>query len=205
MEKVLLVGDIHGSASALSAIKKKSKSVDIIVCVGDFTIFEQNFDKIFLQLDNLNKPILMIHGNHESLARVNHACKKSKNIVFIHNRFFIFHNIIFYGYGGGGFSYNELPLEKKISRLKKKFLAYKKKLENPKIILVYHQPPYGFITDNIIELGTHVGSRTKTKLVNEVNPDVVVSGHIHETNYKKETKNNTLFINPGPKGRIILL
>ncbi len=205
LSKILLVGDIHGSATAIKEITKKSKSVDIIVCVGDFTTFERNFDKIFAKLDSLNKKILILHGNHESLKRVKHASKHSKNIVFIHDKFFVFNNIIVYGYGGGGFSFNEPLLERKIPKLKKKFLKYQKKIENSKAIIVYHQPPYGVITDNIFELKTHVGSKTKMRLVKEITPDVVVSGHIHETNYKKETKNDVLFINPGPKGRIIRL
>jgi Icc-related predicted phosphoesterase len=36
-----------------------------------------------------------------------------------------------------------------------------------------------------------------------VKPNVVVSGHIHDSAYARDTINKTFLLNPGPRGRII--
>jgi len=200
--KILFCADIHGSKSALKILKKKSENVDLIVCAGDFTNFEEHMHSILKKFDSFKKKVLVIHGNHEFKEDLEEVCKKSKNLIFIHEKFYKFHNIVFYGYGGGGFQLKEQLLNELIPEIKNKFKEYNSKNKNIIKIIVFHGPPYGTMLD-IVEYGAHVGSKTKMKLVNKVKPNIVIAGHIHETNYQRETKGKTFFLNPGPKGRII--
>jgi len=98
--KILAFIDMHGSLSAFKKIKKKAKNADIIVCGGDFTIFEQGIKHFLEDFNKLKKPFLLIHGNHEEEAELRHFCHKYKNIHFIHGKHFIQDDVIFLGWGG---------------------------------------------------------------------------------------------------------
>ena len=54
-------------------------------------------------------------------------------------------------------------------------------------------PDYGTTTDY---MGTHVGSKSARKLVQQLKPALVLSGHIHEAEGQKDKIGKTLLINP---------
>ena len=105
--RILTFIDSHGSITALKKIKQKAKHADIIVCGGDFTIFEQDIKHILLEFNKLKKDFLIIHGNHESENIVRHLCTVHKNLFYLHNKYFIKDDILFIGWGGGGFSFKD--------------------------------------------------------------------------------------------------
>src|SRR3989338_4701130 len=104
--KILAFTDIHGSLSALSRIEQKVKSQnpDLLVCAGDVSIFEHGIFGLLRKLNKLNKKIIIIHGNHEDDSTFYKYSRLFKNIIFIHKNYFIYNNLLFLGYGGGGFS-----------------------------------------------------------------------------------------------------
>jgi len=102
--KLLAFVDMHGSHKALEKIKAQSKQSDILVCAGDISIFENNLDKLFFELNKLNKPVLIIPGNHESTESINVLTKLFPNIINIDEKGHAIGNYLFFGYGGGGFS-----------------------------------------------------------------------------------------------------
>src|SRR5210317_1760732 len=110
--KILAFIDMHGSLSALKKIKHKAKHADIIVCGGDFTIFEQGMKHFLEEFNKLKKPLLIIHGNHEEEQELRHLChEKYKNLFFLHKKHFIKDDVIFLGWGGGGFSKKDKEFE----------------------------------------------------------------------------------------------
>lgn len=64
------------------------------------------------------------------------------------------------------------------------------------LLLVSHTPPYDTATDRITS-GAHVGSRAVRECIEQVQPDVCLTGHIHEAR-AVDTIGRTLVINPGP-------
>jgi len=200
--KILFFVDMHSSKTAVSKIKTKAKGVDLIVCLGDFTFFGNGIDKFARSFNKFGKPVLMISGNHEYPEEIEELCKKYKNLVYLDNEFYEYDNLIFYGNSEGGFSLHDLYLKKQIKRVKKRFNNFKKKHKNARTIICFHSPPYRTVLDFMQGTG-HVGSRTKTELIKIVKPNTVVSGHIHDTKYKKEVKWKVFMLNPGPDGRII--
>jgi len=101
--KILAFVDLHGSARALEKIKTQSKQADIIVCAGDISIFENNLDKLLLELNKLKKPVLIIPGNHEEDSGLSELTNMFDNITDIHKKTFIKEDYLFLGYGGSGF------------------------------------------------------------------------------------------------------
>ena len=135
--KILAFTDIHENKNKIDQILKKAKEVDILVCTGDFTYFSNNTEGILKKLAKTNKPVILIHGNHESWTEVNEICKKYENLHFLHGDLITFEDVQFFGLGGGGFSYTDKKLEAAITKIKSK-IDKKKKL-----VLLTHAPPYG--------------------------------------------------------------
>ena len=71
---ILAFVDSHGMADAMKELERKAKFADIILCAGDFTIFERDMDKVLKRMNSFGKPVLLIHGNHESESELQKAC-----------------------------------------------------------------------------------------------------------------------------------
>ncbi len=194
--KILAFVDLHNSLSALGKIKQKAKKEkpDLIVCAGDLTIFEHSLDYLLSILNRLNIPILIINGNHESIKSMKAACSLFKNIEFIHDKVVRKNDLVFFGYGGGGFSTIDKDFEKSAKR-------HKKDLKHQKIVLVTHAPPYGTKVDKIN--GIYCGCKSITRFVKKFRPVLVICGHLHENKEKSDFIRKTKIINPGPFGKII--
>lgn len=199
--RALFFVDTHGSSSKMRRIIEKSKDVDLIVCAGDFTVFETDMKKILHELDSIGKPVLIIHGNHETASGVMIGCEQLENVIFIHRTYYIYNDFIFYGHGGGGFSIRD----EKFTNDSKKFIEDLTMLSNKnnkkyKLVLVTHAPAHG---TNLDYLDTHVGNKSITEFILKHAPILAVSGHIHETAGYEDRINKTRLINPGWDGMII--
>jgi Icc-related predicted phosphoesterase len=196
--RILAFTDLHEQMEDFMEVKKLAKRADIIVCAGDFTIFENNMKQILHEINNLGKTVILIHGNHESASKTERLCKPLRNIIFIHKSFFKRKNYLFLGYGGGGFTKRDEEFE----RTTKKF----KKLMQPELntILVVHAPPYKTKLDKIGPKN-YVGSKSYREFIEEAQPNIVICGHIEDNSYKNDKIGKTFIINPGPAGTIIEL
>ena len=195
--KVMAFTDWHASLSAFAEAKEKAKDVDLIICTGDFTIF-QNQERMLLRLmNNMGKPVLLVPGNHEDEIGLRDACIGLKNIIYLHAASYQIGEYIFFGYGGGGFSYEDKGFEKTAKILKKELP------KKYKMILLTHQPPHNTKLD--IVLDSHVGSKSYRRFIDEEQPIVAISGHIHECFGAVDKVKNCRLYNPGPKGRVIEL
>jgi Icc-related predicted phosphoesterase len=68
----------------------------------------------------------------------------------------------------------------------------------PLLVLVSHTPPYDTGADRIGS-GAHVGSRAVRAFIERAQPDVCVTGHIHESR-ALDRLGKTVFVNPGAFG-----
>lgn len=65
----------------------------------------------------------------------------------------------------------------------------------PKLIVVAHDPPYGSKAAQL-PYGENVGNRSVREFIENVQPDICITGHIHEAT-GEEYIGNTKVINPG--------
>lgn len=191
--KILVFGDDHGKAKHSEIIKRKAKDVELLICLGDLTIFENKLKDRLTDLDKLGKKVLIIHGNHEDRKVMQSLCEKKDNLFFIHNGFFKTGKHIFIGYGGGGFREHDEEFEQR-SRF------FKEVSKGLKSYLVLHQPPFGIAADLVGK--EHTGNKSFTKFIKETRPAIVFCGHIHEGFGKQDRIGKTLVVNPGPDGMI---
>jgi Icc-related predicted phosphoesterase len=189
--KILVFTDVHGVFTILKKIAKKSKNCDLLICCGDISNFSRNLNKIFLFLKKLNKPLLLIHGNHETNKDIDNYSKIYNYIINIHNRKYSIEKYEFFGWGGGGFS-------RKDERLDKLNIQFNKKL-----VFISHSVPYKTKLDSLNH--DYVGSISIRKFIEKYKPILNFCGHLHENEAKRDKISNTLIINPGPYGKIINL
>jgi Icc-related predicted phosphoesterase len=186
--------DTHGDLESLHKIKKKSSKADLILCAGDISVFEHHLRQLLAELNSFNKPVLIIPGNHESDGRLRTECEHHKNLVYLHKEFYEQDNILFAGYGGGGFSLRDEKFERFAEKIRQRRTG-------KQLVLLFHAPPYGNKTDMIIE--EHAGNKSFRDFVRDEKPLVVVCGHLHENAGVHDKLGKTLIINPGPEGKLI--
>lgn len=197
--KIFAFTDIHADAKEISKLKAKSTDADLLICCGDFTVFGNGLSKIISEFDKIGKKMLIIHGNHEEHDEVKLECKSTKNLIFMHKKFHIHENVLFTGYGGGGFNQRDSNFENFTKEIEEKMQEKKGVLP----ILILHMPPFKTNQDKL-PMG-HVGSKSYTDFIIKYQPLLVFCGHIEENNGKVDRIGNTTIINPGPDGRIIEL
>jgi len=201
--KALFFVDTHGDERRHAEILKKARMADLIVCAGDFTIFENDMAQILRIFNNIGKPVLIMHGNHETASGIMAECTNLRNIHFIHKTFYIQDDVAFLGYGGGGFSSKDERFREAMEQaLREIDVLSKSSNRHYKIVLVTHAPPFGTRLD---DLGCHVGNQSITEFILKHQPMLAVSGHLHETADQEDRINNTQLINPGWKGKIMEL
>jgi Icc-related predicted phosphoesterase len=191
--KILTFVDLHGNKDALSILKFKARMADLIICAGDISVFENNLSSLVKEIAKFKKPVLMLHGNHEKVSSLKEECSLYDNIFFLHKGIYELNDILFIGYGGGGFSERSPGFNSFVEKIKP-FLKKKN-------VLITHGPPYGVTIDYIHN--SHVGNKDFLNFIKKVQPNLVVCGHIHETAGKQDIIGKTKIINPGPSGKII--
>ncbi|MFH1316553.1 MAG: metallophosphoesterase [Candidatus Woesearchaeota archaeon] len=191
--KILTFVDIHTSKKAMEKIKEKAKNADLLVCAGDVSIFGQGLNEGLKELNGLGKPIVIIHGNHESEKEMRDAIKPFKNFIFLHGEAMEVDDLTFLGYGGGGFSLVDKNFEK-FGKI------FEKRIENRKVVLLTHAPPYKTNLDKIN--GEYAGNKSIRQFIEKHSPVLAVSGHLHENSEKEDKIGETIVVNPGPFGKI---
>ena len=194
--KILAFVDLHGSMSILRKIISRAKKPDIglIINAGDYTIFGDRHRHILKELNKVNKPVLVIHGNHESESKARKYCRALKNCIFIHNKVYKKNNYVFFAWGGGGFSLTDREFEKAARKFREQF-------KNRKIILITHAPPYKTRIDEIYK--EHAGNKSIKNFIIKYKPVLAVSGHLHENAGRQDKLGKTIIINPGPRGKVL--
>lgn len=193
--KILAFVDLHSSIKHLEQLEKKAKQEkpDIIICAGDFTMFEKNMETILNRIAKLGKTYL-IPGNHEDPELTEQLCNKH-GINYIHHKIIKINEITLIGWGGEGFSQKSNAFERFVQTNTKKLTG--------KIILITHAPPYNTKLDTINQ--QHSGNKSFTKFIEEHPTTLAISGHFHENKNKTDRQKNTKLINPGPEGEIITI
>ena len=151
--KILAFTDTHVVKNSWKEVLKKVKDADIIIGGGDFSDWGEDTEKIISKFKNIDKPFLIIHGNHESQEQMFEIEKKFDNVIFLHKKSYQIGKYVFFGYGGGGFGNKD----KEFERVSKMFAKTIKK--GDELIIISHGPPYGTSLDKIEGLG-YVGCKS---------------------------------------------
>ena len=193
--KILAAGDFHGDSSATKKLAERAEkeNVDLVVLTGDITgvIETQNLIKPFLQK---NKRVVFVPGNWDT-TEATETLSKMYGIKNLGKHYVKYDNVGIFGVGNEDWQLN-LNEGKAFKKLSKDF-GYIKDLE--KKIMVSHM----HAAKTKAEFSGFPGSTAVRKAIEKFQPDLFISGHIHEAEGLQEKIGKTRVISVGKKGKII--
>lgn len=195
--KILAAGDFHGDASITKKLAERAQreKVDLVVLTGDITspIETKNLLKPFI---DRGEKVVFVPGNWDSTETINFL-SQLYGIKNIGDRSLKYDDVGIFGIGSPDWQM-ELDDKKTYDKLKKDFEKIK---DLEKKIMVSHLHAAGTKS----EFSGIPGSPALRKAIERFQPDVFISGHIHEAEGLSEKIGKTRVYNVGRKGRIIEL
>lgn len=188
-------GDIHESTSVLAEIKDLERAEGVII-TGDLTNngTSRSVRNVISAVEAYNRNILAQPGNMDTKAVVEYLTDKNINL---HRQV----RELASGLGVMGIGYStptpfNTPGEVEESTIEGWLEeTYAKAAGFSKLVLVIHEPPANSATDMIVN-GQHVGSEAVRRFIEKRQPEVVLTGHIHESK-AVDTIGKSTVINPG--------
>ncbi len=193
--KILAASDFHGDSSASKKLAEKAEKekVDLVVLAGDITgaIETENILKPFI---DKGKKVVFVPGNWES-SEVADFLTKLYGIKNVGDHYVKYQDVGIFGIGSPDWSF-DIDNKKTFKKLKKDFEKIK---DLEKKIMVSHINPAGTKS----EFSGIAGSKELRKAIDELQPDLFISGHIHEAEGLSEKIGKTKVVSVGKKGSII--
>jgi Icc-related predicted phosphoesterase len=192
--RIIAFGDIHMNPGAVETIPDID-SADYIIVTGDLTNFGSNLDAeaMLNKLLAINSNILAVAGNLDQPD----VAKYLEDIeISLHGKGLIVDGLGIVGLGGSNVTPFKTPYEFSEDDLSKLLAEGKSHIgETENHILVSHTPPFESNTDKLLN-GAHVGSTAVRTYIEEQQPLLCLTGHIHES-AGQDYIGRTHIINPG--------
>lgn len=200
--KILIISDAHGNVENIEKLSEQAKNADLVFFGGDFAKFNcpetgkpaleallKNSGSIFAVLGNCDEPDFISEIEEADIC-------VQKSMVFKDG-------LVIAGSGGGSKFSGDTPFERTEDELVQDFDVIKNSLSQiadddgkcSSLVLIMHNPPKDTKTD-VIPGGIHVGSQKLREFIENVQPVLVVTGHIHESAGIDKIGESTV-INPG--------
>ena len=197
--RILAVGDIHGDRGLVRRLAEKAKreDVDLVILAGDLTMAEESTDYIVGPFVKAGKQVLLIPGNHESVATADFMAEAYPNTKNIHGRGISVrkNNLGIFGAGTANMGIHQIGDENIFSALKK---GHGEIQDSRKKVMVTHVHPEGSKS----EMFGFPGSKAVKKAVKDFKPNVLINAHIHEAGGMEEAMGSTKVINVSRKEKI---
>ena len=198
--KILSAGDIHGDTRLAEKLAEKAakNKVDLVILCGDLTYFEQSTDNIIGPFKKRNLKVLLIPGNHETVATADFLAEVY-GVKNIHGYSVKYKDVGIFGAGGANMGPTTPVSEKETYDLLKK--GFDKIRYLKKKIMVTHAHP----SETKMEQFTQhfKGSERIRKAVDVFKPDILLCSHVHEAEGLEEKIGKTKVVNVGKIGLII--
>ncbi len=191
--RLFILSDIHGSRRYLLRFREVIDNTEpnVIIVAGDITDFGSidDAEEILSRLSTRKSLNIFVPGNCDPSEML--YIDKVDGFLNIHDNIVSHGKVKFIGIGGGLIS----PYDTNIEFTDEEFEKLLVPVERP-FVLVTHSPPYNTSLD-VIWNGSHIGSKAIRSYVEKYQPNLVISGHIHEAR-GIDNIGVSLLVNPGP-------
>ena len=191
--RIVAVTDVHGKLEKVRRLSDVLAEVDfdLILLAGDLTHFSgaERARQILQPLLNMGVPLLAVHGNcdgrdvPELLNRLG---------IGLHDRRVNVKSVGIVGIGGS----NTTPFNTIWELTEDEIASILERNYRTGDVILSHVPPKNTKADRV-HFGRHVGSPALRKFIEEKNPPLVITGHIHEAR-SVDRIGDTVIVNPGP-------
>lgn len=193
--RIVALTDIHGAYERAERILR-AEMPDVLIIGGDLTTIGtvREAEEALRRFLSLVPRTVCVAGNMD-LPQHDELFEKLE--ISINGRGRIIDEVGFHGVSAAPHSKMQTPYE-----LSEEEIARKAKEGHRAVslcstrIFVPHAPPYGSRVD-IIHAGIHVGSTAVRDFIEELQPDIVVCGHIHEAR-GQDLIDRSRIVNCGP-------
>ena len=193
--KIMAFGDIHEYVHGLSALAEPLQQADLVLVTGDLTRWRgpETAAKVLAAIQPYNANMLAQVGNTDDWETHHYLTHLGINL---HGQGHRYGNLGIFGVGGSNHTPFDTPTEFREEELADYLMAgYEMIQDAPVKILVAHCPPYHTAVDRIYS-GAHVGSTSVRRFIETYQPDLCISGHIHEAP-GEDHLGKTHLLNPG--------
>jgi uncharacterized protein len=194
--KIISFGDVHMATRNLERMGDILRDTDLIIVSGDLTNFGGIADagKVLADVTKACPHVLALPGN---LDRREVTPFLESEGVALHGKGVVVDGVAIFGCGGSNITPFNTPTELTEDEIYETLRRGHAVVQNRRpLLMVCHAPPYQTKCDRIVG-GKPVGSMAARRFIEEVQPDLCISGHIHES-AATDRIGNTIIVNAGP-------
>ena len=192
--RILAFSDIHEHTDYIKQVSDISNASCIIVA-GDLTYVggKKQAKKVIDCIREYNPNVYAVAGNFDRKEVEEYLIEQG---ISLHGNSKLFKGVAVFGVGGSNITPFHTPNEFDETEIESRiYSGYNNIINIPLKLLITHAPPFNTKADVIIS-GRHVGSKAIREFIEKHQPDVCVSGHIHEAR-SEDWIGRTHIINPG--------
>ncbi|MCK4728828.1 MAG: metallophosphoesterase [Desulfobacterales bacterium] len=192
--RIVAFGDIHDRTENIGKVARLSDA-DYVIITGDLTNFGGvgKAKKVIETVSRHNPNLYAQPGNMDQREVESYLDELGINL---HAKGLIIQGVGFFGVGGSNYTPFNTPTEYTEEEIREFIQKAYEEIKHVTLkILVSHAPPYNTNVD-IVGGEHHVGSVSVREFIEEYQPQLCLTGHIHEA-VGKDRIGDTLILNPG--------
>ena len=190
--RILAASDLHGSLDISKKLsdKARAENVDLIVIAGDINDYHETTENIFEPFKQAGQRVFFIPGNADSEQEHLLLQRSAKSI---HNYYVSYSGVGIAGIGNSDWKlrFNESDFEMIEKNLRR--------MTSEKKILVSHL----HAKDLIFERMGFYGDSVLRDAVERLQPDILISAHIHEIDGLEDRIGRTRVVQVGRRGTVL--
>ena len=194
--KIVSFGDVHMATRNLDRMGEVMGDTDLVIVSGDLTNFGGAADarKVIEAVRESGPRVLALSGNLDQREVIPYLEGEG---ISLHGRGVMIDGVAIFGCGGSNITPFRTPTELTEDEIYATLMhGYDEVRGRRPLLMVCHTPPFETKCDRIIG-GRAVGSTAARRFIEEIQPDVCISGHIHESAASDVIGATTIF-NAGP-------
>jgi Icc-related predicted phosphoesterase len=194
--KIVSFGDVHMATRNLDRMSEVLRDTDCILISGDLTNFggPEDAAKVISAAREACGNVLALPGNLDQREVI--PWLENEGIA-LHGRGLVMEGVGVFGCGGSNITPFNTPTELSEDEIYETLRrGYEEVRDRRPLLMVCHTPPFDTKCDRIMS-GKPVGSTAARRFIEEVQPEVCISGHIHES-AGVDRIGNTSVLNAGP-------
>ena len=194
--KIISFGDVHMATRNLERMGEVMRDTELVIVSGDLTNFGGVDDarKVITDVRRACASVLALPGNLDQREVIPFLEAEG---VALHGKGLVIDGIGIFGCGGSNITPFGTPMELSEDEIYATLRAgYETVRKVRPLLMICHTPPYNTKCDRIMS-GKPVGSSAARRFIEEVKPEVCISGHIHESAGVDEI-GPTKILNAGP-------
>jgi Icc-related predicted phosphoesterase len=194
--QIVSFGDVHIATRNLARMDDVLRATDLIIVSGDLTNFggPEEAAKVIGDVRRACDRVLALPGNLDQREVI--PWLEAEGIA-LHGRGVVIDGVGIFGCGGSNITPFNTPTELTEDEIYATLMrGYAEVRDVRPLLMVCHTPPFETRCDRIVG-GRAVGSTAARRFIEEIKPEVCLSGHIHES-AAVDTIGPTTIVNAGP-------